>query len=108
MNEEKKIAQAILDAQKMREESYYGEYKRDMEECLIEACKKQGLSLNLWALLNLAMHWWNDIQLWAEDVLAGRNVLDQMKILDTPCCDSPSKEKCEQCHETRNVNPLSH
>lgn len=93
MNEEKKIAQAILDAQKIYEGSYvdgkgddclqrfaYGEYKRDMESCLIESCKKHELSLNLWALLNLSMHWYNDIQLWAEDVLAGRNILDQMHI----------------------------
>lgn len=112
MNEEKKIAQAILDAQKMREESYeqslvdnsgIGHYKRDMEECLIESCKKHGLSLNLWALLNLAMHWCNDIQLWAEDILAGRNVGE-----DTPCCDSPSKEKCDQCQEIGLANPLNH
>ena len=25
------------------------------------------------------MHWWNDIQLWAEDVLAGKNILDECK-----------------------------
>ncbi len=84
MNEEKKIAGAILDAQKMREESYqpaidsegndFGEYQKDMETCLIEACKQRGLSPNLWALLNLAIHWYNDIQLWAEDVMAGRDV----------------------------------
>ena len=85
MNAEKKIAQAILDAQKMREESYYfptGDvrfrgYKLDIETCLIKTCKQQGLSENLWALLDLAMHWWNDIQLWAEDVLAGKNILDE-------------------------------
>ena len=114
MNDEKKIAQAILDAQKMREESYevkpgmenmgaltesIGEYKLEIEECLIKTCEEQGLSENLWALLNLAMHWWNDIQLWAEDILADRNVLDQMRTLDEPCCDSPSKDHCEQCQE---------
>jgi len=89
-NAEKKIAQAILDAQKMWEESYvvedkglrdiegdsFGEYKLRIEECLI-ATKQQGLSENLWCLLSLAMHWWNDIQLWAEDVLAGKNILEE-------------------------------
>ena len=97
MNEEKKIAQAILDAQKMREESYVespnklsieaadigiiiptGDYTKDIEECLIATCKEQGLSSNLWALLDLTIHQqsWNDIQLWAEDVLAGKNILE--------------------------------
>lgn len=89
MNEEKKIAGAILDAQKMREESYvpdinmdgddtgFGEYSKSIEECLIATCKQRGLSPNLWCLLNLAMHWWNDIQLWAEDVFAGKNILEE-------------------------------
>lgn len=94
MNEEKKIAGAILDAQKMREASYqpdwidgqiegvkintgFGEYKLTIEECLIATCKQRGLSPNLWALLNLGMHWWNDIQLWAEDVFAGKNILEE-------------------------------
>lgn len=77
MNDEKQIAQAILDAQKMREKNYSketGTYKRDMESCLIIICKQNKLSPNLWALLNLAMHWYNDIQLWAQDILAGREI----------------------------------
>ncbi len=84
MNEEKKIAGAILDAQKMREESYFtpngeeiGTYKKDIEECLIETCKQQGLSPNLWALLDLANHWYNDIQQWAEAILADKNILEE-------------------------------
>ena len=80
MNEEKKIAQAILDAQKMREKSYNketGEYGRDMEECFIISCRCHGLSKNLWALLSLADYCWNVIQLWAEDVLAGKNILEE-------------------------------
>lgn len=94
MNEEKKIAQAIFDAQKMREKSYvpewkdgeikgvkintgFGKYKLTSEECLIAVCKKNGLSSNLWYLLSLATqatHWWNDVQLWAEDILAGKDI----------------------------------
>lgn len=73
MNTEKQIAQAILDAQKSREESYecedgekFGEYKLELEECFKTACKNNELSPNLWELLNLANHWHNDIQLWAE------------------------------------------
>lgn len=83
MNEEKKIAQTIMDAMKAHEASYIrgtarydggGRYKIDMEQCLIDAGQKNGLSKNLWALLNLAMHWINDIQLWAEDILAGSDI----------------------------------
>ena len=81
MNEEKKIAQAIMNAQAVREANYdkaSGEYIIGIEDCLIKACEEQGLSSNLWALLSLAMHWWNDIQLWAEDVLADRDVMDSV------------------------------
>lgn len=77
MNEEKKIAHVILEAQKMREEGYVEAsrtYKKTIETCLMESCEKHGLSSNLWYLLSLAMHWWNDIQLWAEDILAGKDI----------------------------------
>jgi len=81
MNEEKQIAQTIIDAQKMHEDSHvaslaepHGHYQLPLEKCLIIAGEKNGLSQNLWALLNLAMHWWNDIQLWAEDILAGKDI----------------------------------
>ena len=98
MNDEKQIAKAILDAQKLRKESYVpaekphtvvpfvgslsipGEYKLDIEFCLIKACKQNQLSPNLWCLLDLAMYWHNDIQLWAEDILAGRNIKDNISI----------------------------
>lgn len=94
MNEEKKIAKAIVEAQALREESYTGEteefptgYSKDIETCLIETCKSNDLSVNLWSLLGLAMHWWNDIQLWAEDVLAGRLVSDSMISKGCTCTD---------------------
>ena len=126
---EKKIAHAILDAQKMHEESYAitewdngdeiaGHYELEIEECLTATCKQQGLSENLWALLDLAMHWWNDIQLWAEDVLVGKNILDECMFENAkmreedrikgsiPCCDSSSKEKCEQCRDTDDQGDL--
>jgi len=100
MNDEKKIAQAILDAQKYREESSgIGYYKRDMEDCFQIACKNQGLSPNLWVLLDLAaVHWYDDVQLWAEDVLADKNIYKNTKMKDeikpASCYDSLSKEKC--------------
>ncbi len=109
-NDEVKIAEAILDAQKIHEESHiasvaepYGYYQLDFETCLIRTCKQRGLSPNLWELLNLAMHY-NDIQLWAEDILAGRDVSANM---NCPC-DSTSKQKCDQCQETGIANPLNH
>jgi len=79
---EKKIAMAIMDAQKMREESYSDkkeEYTLSIDQCLIATCTKHELSPNMWALLMLAMHWWNDIQCWADDVMAGKNILDECR-----------------------------
>lgn len=80
MNTEKNIANTLMDAMKMHEESYQGmtqEYNLSMEHCLIEAGKKHNLTMNMWALLNLAMHWSNDIQCWADDVMAEKNILDE-------------------------------
>ena len=81
MNSEREIAQAIIDAQKMREESYKAEdgttegvYTKDLEHCLMETCKKNNCSSNLWYMLGLAMHWWNDIQGWGEDILANKDI----------------------------------
>ena len=134
---EKQIARAIHDAQEMREESYVpkevkwgdgdqlihcGEYKLTIEECLIATCKKHKLSDNFWALLNLAMHWWNDIQLWADDVLADKNILDECEKvkakmkdemkqkgeIDCSRCDHSSDEACDQCQETDLANPNNH
>lgn len=87
MNTEEAIALTLEQAWHMREVSYerknnehgvdkFGECKRSIEDCLIEAGKKNGLSDNMWALLNLAMHWANDCQSWSEDVLAGKNILE--------------------------------
>lgn len=99
MNEEKKIAQALMDAMDTYEASAFcaiheavhpeesdgydmslccWEYGKDRTECLIEACKKHGLSSNLWALLDLGMRWVNDIQAWCDDVLADKDVMDSV------------------------------
>lgn len=78
---EKQIALTVLAAQKMREESYsedLGDYTLSIETCLMQGAKRHELSDNMWALLALAMHWWNDIQDWAKDVLAGKNILDEL------------------------------
>ena len=85
MNTEQEIALTLDEAFEMREASYvkgetvdFGEYSRSMEDCLIEAGKKNGLSNNMWALLNLAAHWGNDdCQSWSEDVLAEKNILEK-------------------------------
>lgn len=78
---EKQIAQTVLTAQKMREASYSEElrdYTLSIESCLIGAGKTHELSDNMWALLTLAIHWWNDIQIWANDVMAGKNILEEL------------------------------
>ena len=79
MNKEKKIAQAILDAQKMYEDSYVidkfwgggsGEishYELEIEACFIATCKKHGLSSNLWRLLFVTDC--NAMKHWAENIL---------------------------------------
>jgi len=83
MNDEKKIAQAILDAQRYREESWVddpttsishdGGYRLGILECLKTACEKQNLSSNLYQLLYLAVEaWWNDTEEWATKVLANK------------------------------------
>lgn len=93
MNEEKAIAKTLIEAQKMREESYIkgtGRYALEIEHCLIECSKQNKLSPNLWSLLTLAMSWWNDVQLWCEDVLADR-------IIDiTPDADDEYKEEIKE------------
>jgi len=85
---EKQIARAILDAQRYHEESYviekkglrdiegdsFGEYRLEWEECFQVACEVHGLSSNLWLLLSLANRRSNNIQAWAEDVLADKDV----------------------------------
>lgn len=79
----KKIAAAIELAQKLHEESYVkqydsggewiaGEYTIEWECCWQRACETQDLPDDLWYILSLANHWYNDIQLWAEEILAGR------------------------------------
>jgi thiol-disulfide isomerase/thioredoxin len=82
VNTEKQIAHTLMDAIKMHKESYVDRnhgHTRSMEDCLIEAGKKHELSKNMWALLNLAMHWSNDVQWWCDDVLAGKDILEELK-----------------------------
>ncbi len=131
MNDEKQIAQAILDAQKMHEESYvtnwekdpghrsarmrtdFGEYSKDWEECFQVACKVNCLSPNMWSLLVLANHWYNDVQLWAEDVLAGKNILGEAKKEHAKMEDGikqvihGAKERTFNCGEGECVSPKS-
>ena len=72
----KLIAQAIIDAQKMREDSYhkeddetFGHYMCDYEYCFQEACEKNNLPPTLWHVLYLANHWHNDLRDWAQEQL---------------------------------------
>ena len=117
MNEEKQIAQAIMDAQKMQEESFDGEeYTKDITDCLLETCKKYELTDNLWALLNLAMHWMNDIQCWADDIMAGKNILDECNrepMNDDDVIELTKKDKAHgearkfanEFHESKLIDP---
>ena len=103
MNTEQEIALTLDEAWEMKEASYVkginpheiGEYKRSIEDCLIEAGKKNGLSDNMWALLNLAMHWPNDCQCWSEDVLAGKNILED--------CEKHAKKIKQEAKEAGEI-----
>ena len=101
-NPENAIALTLDEAFEMREASYVkgesadlGEYKRDITDCLIEAGKANGLTDNMWVLLNLAMHWDNDCQSWSEDVLAGKNILEECKE-DAKRMKAEFRDVCEE------------
>jgi hypothetical protein len=87
----KKIAAAIQLAHKLHEQSYvpgpnkgdtndaltsfaFGEYTIEWGECWQQACNVQELPNDLWYVLHLANHWYNDLQWWAEEILAGRSL----------------------------------
>lgn len=75
---EKPIAKAIKEAHQLHEESWQidaGEYTKSWEECFIKACEKFKLPVNIWYILFLANHWYNDLQSWSEIILAGKNIL---------------------------------
>jgi len=37
----------------------------------------------------------------------GRAFRKLLKFMESPCCDSPSQEKCDQCQEVGLANPLN-
>ncbi len=79
----KKIAAAIQLAHKSHEESYIkqydsanewigGDYSISWVLCWQQACSAHDLPDGLWRILDLANHWFNDIQEWADQVLSGK------------------------------------
>ena len=83
----------ILDAAKIHEESWKegikpgegftpGEYTIDLDDSVKTAVKNHGLDEELWYLISLAFHWWNDLIAWAEQVAAGKPVEDLLIDLD--------------------------
>lgn len=80
------IAETIMLAQKLYEESYddFGEHTRSQEDCWIEACKTKELPDDLWYVLHLANHWCNSLQGWAECILEGRTFTEE---ISTPITD---------------------
>lgn len=81
-NLNKKIAAAIQLAHKSHEESYIkqydsanewigGDYSISWELCWQQACSAHDLPGDLGYFLDLANHWFNDIQWWADQVLSG-------------------------------------
>jgi len=75
MDIELKIARAIKTAHQLYENSWNDdkeEYMLNWEKCWQDACKKCKLSNQIWYVLYLANHWYNDLALWATEVDAGR------------------------------------
>ena len=77
----KKIAQALLDMVSIHEGSYVpgendsiGEYSLNFEQSAILATKKNDLQGELWYLLWIMSTYGNDIQWWAGEILAGRDI----------------------------------
>jgi len=67
-----KLAQAILDGQRIREESFDKKkvaYKIDSRQALTQAVKDLKVDVRFAELLDLANYWWNDAQDWANEVL---------------------------------------
>lgn len=95
MNEEKKIAQAIIKAHKIHENSYdevSSEYVSPFGFCFRLACENHRLSPNLYEVLVLANHWYNDLADWAKFVLEG--VKDEKaSAKDNP--ERPNRDECK-------------
>lgn len=84
---DEQIARVIQNARRMHEKSYVKaegedkrgwEAKRGWENCWQVACKEEKLFGQIWYVLYLANHWPNDLQDWADSVLAGK---DDYKLL---------------------------
>lgn len=65
MNEEKRIAHAIILAQDMHFQKKY----KSIIKCFEIACQKMILTPNLWKVLCFANHWNNDLRDWADTIL---------------------------------------
>ena len=82
------IAETIVLAHKLHEESWsepentdaFGEHTRSREDCWIEACKTKELPDDLWYVLHLANHWYNDLQVCAECILAGGTFTKEISV----------------------------
>jgi len=63
------VRKAVLDAMKIREDSFVeesGEYDKDYIMSMIESCKNNNLDLKMAYILYLAVSsWWNDAADWA-------------------------------------------
>ena len=107
------IAETIMLAQKLHEESYveptdgngdFGEYTRTQEDCWIEACKTKELPDDLWYVLHLANHWYNDLQAWAECILSGKTFTEEINVPVTD--EAEAKAKGESRVDPENIFPL--
>jgi hypothetical protein len=86
---QKKIALTIKQACKGHEASYdteLMEYAKSLETCLQDAAKANELPESLWYMLSLAMHWRNDLNDWADEILKGGDNYVIKPFEDYPYC----------------------
>ena len=65
MNEEQRIAHAIILAQDM----YAKKKSKSLSKCFQRACQMMMTSPHLWMILYFANHWNNDLRNWADGIL---------------------------------------
>ena len=107
------LAKVILDAARIREESYDSEsaekasrkfvnfqdyYGKSIKQAVEEACIKNGIDLDMTQIVYLALDgWWNPAIDWAQDIIHKAS-LHKEKFF---CCGVPIEKgnKCRICQE---------
>lgn len=80
----RQFAEAIKKAQGLREASYdaaEGRYTMTDFDAAMRACHALGLPIQWSQILDFALHWWNDAELWADGVLKDDGVAEFTRVV---------------------------